>query len=107
MFMAASAGLERLSNRPAQLRLVDQLLLLDPGHHLAQALAHLLDLVLLGEAAHRLDLGLPAWFSRMNSLANSAGLDLGQDALHLRLGLVGDDARAAGQSPYSAVLEIE
>src|SRR5215475_14703596 len=77
-------------------RLVDQLVLGDPGHHAAQLATDLLDRVLGAHAAHGLEAGLAGLALGDPVAGEAAGLDVGEDALHLLLGLVGDDARAAG-----------
>ena len=77
--------------------MLDQVADQSRGRQRAQALADFLDGVLLAEAAQGLELGGAGLVFEDEFLGEVAGLDLGQDALHLRLGLVGDDARAAGQ----------
>ena len=76
------------------LALVDQGLLLDPGHHGAQLGADLLDLVGVVEAAGGLEAGLAGLALADPLRGEVAGLDVLEDALHLGAGLVVDDARA-------------
>src|ERR1700675_167292 len=81
--------------RPSIPRLVDQLVLGDPGHHGAQLGADLLDGVFGPAPAHRLEARL-AGLALLHPIAGEpARLDVLEDALHLRLGLIGDDARSA------------
>src|SRR5262249_28026524 len=76
-------------------RLVDELVLGDPGHHAAELGADFLDRVLGAHAAHGLEAGLSRLALGDPVAGEAAGLDVGEDALHLLLGLVGDDARTA------------
>src|SRR3569832_1546322 len=82
-------------NTQSVLAAVDDLIGLDPGHHVTQFLTDHLDLMLTSEAAHGLQLG-GAGLDLENELTREfAGLDLFQDLLHFLLGLLGDDARTA------------
>ena len=71
---------------------VDQGLLLDPGHHGAQLGADLLDLVGVVVAADGLEAGLAGLALADPVGGEAAGLDVLQDALHLRPRLLRDDA---------------
>src|SRR5687767_14195742 len=83
-----------LARRGLVAGLVDQLVLLDPGHHGAQLLAHHLDRVLGVQAAARLQGRGAGAVLDDEALGVFAGLDVLQHLLHHLLGLVGDDARA-------------
>src|SRR5207302_1549001 len=80
---------------PSVLRLVDQLVGGDPGHHRAQLLADLLDVVLGGAPAHRLEAGVAGGVLEHPVAREAAGLDVVEDALHLGLDVGVDEARAA------------
>src|SRR4029077_19023079 len=69
---------------------------LDPGHHLAQPTAHLLDGVIGVALSHREEAGAVRLVLQHPLPRELAGLDLGEDLLHLGLGPGVDDARAAG-----------
>src|SRR5215471_14670860 len=73
------------------LRLVDQLVLADPGHHAAELGADRLDGMLGGAPAHGLEARLASLVLQDPVAGEASGLDVVQDALHLGLGLVGDD----------------
>src|SRR5580698_8639143 len=74
--------------------LVDQRALLDPRHHLAQLGADMLDRVLGELGAGRLERGLVDLVLQHPVPGETAGLDVGQNLLHLGAGLVGDDPGA-------------
>jgi NADP-dependent 3-hydroxy acid dehydrogenase YdfG len=74
--------------------LVDQRLFLDPRHHRAELLADLLDRVLGHALARGLERGLVDLVLQHPVAGEAARLDVFQHALHLGLGLGGDDARA-------------
>src|SRR5690606_20771457 len=61
------------------------LLLLQPGHHPADLLAHLLDRVLGVQPSQRLEARLPGLVLQDPFSREFAGLDLAEDLLHLRL----------------------
>ena len=84
----------RPPQRDLVLRLVDQLVGADPGHHGAKLCAGLLDWMRGGGLAARLQLGLSGLVVEHEVLHEAARLDISQHALHLGLGLVGYDARA-------------
>src|SRR6185503_10559294 len=69
---------------------------LDPGHHLAQPTAHLLDGVVGVTLSHREEAGAMRLVLQHPLPRELAGLDLGEDLLHLGLGPIVDDARPAG-----------
>src|SRR5690606_37913398 len=72
----------------------DDLVRLDPGHHGTQLRAHFLDLVFAGDATACLQ-GRGAGLVFQDEVAGElAVLDVGQYALHFRLGFFGNDARA-------------
>src|SRR5712691_4046265 len=68
---------------------------LDPRHHLAQPAAHFLDPVLGVPLAHGEESGTMGLVLQHPLARELAGLDLGEDLLHLRLGPVVDDPRPA------------
>ena len=71
-------------------------LLLQERHHLAQFAAHFFDGLIAGSFAHGQEL-VAAGFVFVDPLAREfAGLDFGQDLLHLGAHMLVDDARAAG-----------
>src|SRR4051794_5296091 len=76
---------------------VDQAILLDPRHHVAELGADLLDLMLLAERAHRFERRRAGTVLEDELASELTLLDLAQDFLHLGLRLVGDDTRAAGE----------
>src|SRR3984893_12135023 len=69
---------------------------LDPGHHLAQPPAHFLDGAGRVALPHREEARAVRLVLQHPLPGELAGLDLGEDLLHLGLGPVVDDARAAG-----------
>src|SRR5512143_351690 len=69
---------------------------LDPGHHLAEPPAHLLDGMVGVALAHREEPGAMGLVLQHPLPGELAGLDLGEDLLHLDLGAIVDDARAPG-----------
>ena len=75
------------------LRLVDELVRADPRHHRAQALADLLDRMLVVQPARRLELGEARAILAHPLGGESAGLDILQHFLHLGLCLARNDAR--------------
>src|SRR5260221_5807737 len=77
------------------LRLVDQLVGGDPRHHRAQPFADLLDVVFGGTPAHGLEAGLTGSVLEHPVTGEAAGLNVVEDALHLRLDAVVDDAGPA------------
>src|SRR5688572_19980222 len=77
------------------LALVDERVLFDPRHHRAQAFADLLDLVLGGAAAHRLEARLAGGVFQHPFAGEAAGLDLGQYLLHLGPDMLVDDPGTA------------
>jgi hypothetical protein len=88
--------------------LVDQLVLLDPGHHGAQGFAHGLDLVLGRQAAAAQQRRRTGLVFQDEALGVFAGLDVLQ-ALRMAF-LVARWSRCFGPvtySPYSALFEIE
>src|SRR5689334_25387787 len=93
--MPAAASIARLRLRSV-LRLVDQLVLGDPGHHGAQLGPDLLDRMLGRTPAHGLEARLTGIAFLHPVAGETAGLDIVQDLLHLLLRLIGDDAWAAG-----------
>ena len=80
--------------------LVDQFVGTDPGHHRAQARAGLFDRMRRGGLAGGLELGLAGAVVEHEVFDEAARLDVGQDALHLGLGLGGDDARAVNAGAF-------
>mmetsp|Transcript_29253 Transcript_29253/g.56689 ORF Transcript_29253/g.56689 Transcript_29253/m.56689 type:complete len:326 (+) Transcript_29253:4455-5432(+) len=77
------------------LRLVDHLACGNPRHHAAQLLARFFDLVLVIDAARRFERGLTHGVFKHEVAHELAVLNVGQNRLHLGLGLViGQDARA-------------
>src|SRR4051812_13613019 len=70
-------------------RLVHQLVLLDPGHHRAQLLAHRLDRALRVQAAARLQRGGAGAVLDDEALGVLAGLDVLEHLLHHLLGFFG------------------
>ena len=66
--------------------LVDQLVAADPWHHAAQLLADFFDLVLVVIAADSLEARCPGLVFLHPVGSELAGLDVGQDTLHLGLG---------------------
>src|SRR3954451_17972381 len=84
------------------LALVDQRVMLDPRHHRAQPLAELLDLVLRGAAAHRLEAGLARGVFQHPFARETAALDLTEDPLHLGPDVLVDDP---GYAQVVAVLD--
>src|SRR5215218_116728 len=88
---SASGSAIRTRAMASRLALVAQ-----PGHHLAQRPAGPLDRVVGAGLAHPGEVG-PALVVLVDPLAGErAGLDLGEDAGHLRPGRVADHPRAAG-----------
>src|SRR5437762_9185192 len=81
---------------PSVLALVDQCVLLDPRHHRAQPLADLLDRVLGGAAAQCLEARLAGGVFQHPFARETAGLDVGEDLLHLDADMLVDDSRGAG-----------
>src|SRR5512138_2909670 len=79
------------------LGLVDDLGLGDPGHHGAEPGPHILNLVLGTLAAQGVEDRLVGLVLQHPLLGKLAVLDLGEDLLHLFLGLGSDDPRSAGQ----------
>src|SRR5215470_6205693 len=69
---------------------------LDPGHHLAQPAAHLLDRMVGVALSHGEEAGAVRLVLEHPLACELTGLDLGEDLLHLSLGPVVDDARPAG-----------
>src|SRR5262249_5434482 len=72
--------------------LVDQRALLDPRHHLAQLRADLFGRVLGELGAGRLERGLVDLVLQHPVAGEAAGLDVGEDALHLGARLLRDHA---------------
>src|SRR5882762_3077107 len=73
------------------LRLVHQRTLLDPGHHVAELFADFLDRVRGEFGTGGLERGLVDLVLQHPVAGELAGLDVSENALHLLLGLVGDD----------------
>src|SRR5881628_3647895 len=96
---------DRPATRPVSHRsilgLVDQLVFLEPGHHGAQPGPDLLDRMLLAALEQGVVLGAIGLALENPFLGEPPALDLLEDALHLLLGLIGDDAGPAG---YVAIL---
>src|SRR3954471_19636682 len=68
--------------------------LLDPRHHGTQLGPDLLDRMCGHLGAHRLERGLVDAVLQHPVAGEGAGLDVGEDALHLRARLIGDHPRA-------------
>src|SRR5687768_16671966 len=87
-------AMTRLS-RASGFALVDEAVFLDPGHHVTQLRADRLDLLLGAHATHCLEHRRARAVFENELASKLAALDFLEDALHLGLGLVGNDARPA------------
>src|SRR5579883_562047 len=87
---------EPTTQKPSALVLgrINQLVLGNPGHHGAQLGAHFLDRMGIAHGAGGLEAGLAGLVFQNPVAGEFAGLDVLQNLAHLRLGLIGDDARA-------------
>src|SRR5262245_29361416 len=76
-------------------RLIHEPVFFQPRHHVAQLLADYLDRMLAADPAQRVELGGAGLILEQEFLRVGAGLDLLEDAAHLVLAFLGDDARTA------------
>src|SRR6185503_14006933 len=83
--------------RRTTLRLLRRLLGLEPGHHLAEALAGDLDGVVEVRLVKSVEVLHPPLVLGAPLLGELAAGDLGEDLLHFLLGLVVDDSRTPRQ----------
>src|SRR3989304_2262099 len=72
-------------------------LFLEPGHHLAQVLAHLFNFLVLFHALYRVKYGTARLVLQNPLTGKGAVLNLSENLAHLFSGLLGDDSRAAGE----------
>src|SRR5688572_24288240 len=93
--LLSRGSIVRIRRDDLVLALVDQAVRLDPGHHVTQLRADLLDAVRLPDAPHRLQGRRPRAVLQDEFTRELPALDLLENALHLGFGFVVYDARPA------------